>query len=185
MREIELKAKVDDSVSVEALLSSFLEFDGRFEKNDEYWSVTIADSPSRQRQFRLRLRIENGRGVVTSKEKSYGDIMEVNEEIEFGVDDPDSFRAVLKKMGAKLLYTKRKKGGRWRGEGNLQAELVTVEGLGVFLEVEVLQDDSEKPALKEIEERLIGVLRRCGLGRKDIVSKPYSQLLGFGSLSYR
>jgi predicted adenylyl cyclase CyaB len=178
MREIELKAHVSDPEAVRRCLSGFMEFQGDFDKRDEYWSVGLAAKASSGRQFSFRLRSEPERNTVTYKEKTYRDRMEVNEEIEFVLGDRESFLAFLSKMGARPLYSKRKKGSLWRGKDGLQAELVQVEGLGYFLEVEIMMEQSPGWALEEIREKLTEVLRRCGLDERSIEGRPYSQLLG-------
>ncbi len=185
MREIELKAKVIDPEAVAARLAEFMSLDGEFEKQDEYWAIELPTLTSGTRLFRLRLRKDSGRNLVTFKEKTYRADMEVNEEIEFGVDDEKSFRAILERMGAKLLYEKRKKGSRWRGEGGLQAELVHVDGLGDFLEVELLFEECTAPCVEETRNKLLRVVELCGLSGEDLESRPYSQLLGYSIVDGR
>jgi len=179
MREIELKAHVSDPDAVRQKLSGFMEFLCILDKRDEYWSVGLAFPAGANRQFTLRLRSEPDRNTVTYKDKTYRDGMEVNEEIEFALDQRQGFLALLGKMGARLLYSKHKTGSLWRSSEGLQAELVEVEGLGFFLEVELLFEDSSGLDLDEVRKRLIGVLRCCGLDQTDIEPRPYSQLLGY------
>lgn len=178
MLEIELKAKVDDRIEIERRLSTFMSYEGKIDKNDEYWSLPMVTSFIPSVGFRLRLRIEPGKATVTFKEKTYTDNIEINKEVEFGILDPDSFRKFLDKMSAKLLYRKRKSGTSWKGEGGIIAELVLVDGLGEYLEVETLCEEGEEVHVESIKMNLIGIIERCGLSESDIEPKPYSQLLG-------
>lgn len=178
MLEIEIKAKVDDRSSVERNLAGFMTYEGEIEKNDEYWSLPVTTNFISSVGFRLRLRIEPGRATVTFKEKTYTDKIEVNKETEFGVLDPQAFRTFLGKMSAKLLYRKRKTGSSWRGEGGVVAELVRVDGLGEYLEVETMCQEEGEIDVAGIKKKLMSIVERCGISVSKIEPKPYSQLLG-------
>ena len=178
MLEIELKARVRDHASAESRLSTFMAYGGPIDKRDEYWSIPLAAPTAAGPGFRFRLRREPGGDTVTFKEKTYTSTVEINKETEFGVADAAAFRAFLAKMSAKLLYRKNKKGGVWRGSDGIVAELVTVEGLGEYLEVEYLCEESPSVDVNGIRKRLIAVIERCGLPASDIEPRPYSQLLG-------
>jgi predicted adenylyl cyclase CyaB len=102
----------------------------------------------------------------------------VNKEVEFGILDARAFRQFLNKMSAKLLYTKRKSGSSWRGGNDILAELVVVEGLGEYLEVEKLFEDGLDVNTGAVKKTLIEIIERCGLSKRDIEARPYSQLLG-------
>jgi adenylate cyclase, class 2 len=178
MLEIELKARVKDSSAVGERLDSLLVYAGEVEKRDEYWSVPLADSVIASSGFRLRMRYESGKTTVTFKEKTYDGNVEVNREVEFGILDPEAFKLFLGKMSAKFVYGKTKKGKAWTCGADILAELVEVEGLGTFLEVETLCEDSKQVDLEMTKARLQKVIENCGLRERDIEPRPYSQLLG-------
>jgi len=178
MLEIELKARVSDHAAVEARLSALMTFLGDIDKRDEYWSLPLVNSFYPPLGFRLRLRIEPGKATVTFKEKTYTDSLEVNKEVEFGILDAEAFRQFLSKMAAKLLYRKQKNGTSWKGANDILAELVVVEGLGEYLEVETLCDESSEIDVGRIKKALVEVIESCGLSARDIEARPYSQLLG-------
>ena len=178
MLEIELKAKVDDSSIVKKLLATFMTYQGPIEKNDEYWSLPIVTSFIPTIGFHLRLRLEPEQATVTFKEKTYTDNIEVNKEVEFGILDADAFRKFLDKMSAKLLYRKRKSGTSWKGEDGVHAELVQVDGLGEYLEVEILSEEDAAIDVEGIKIKLLSIIERCGLSASTIEPRPYSQLLG-------
>lgn len=178
MLEIELKARVSDHAAVKARLSALMSYLGEIDKSDEYWSLPLVNSFYPPLGFRLRLRIEPGKATVTFKEKTYTDSLEVNKEVEFGILDTEAFRQFLSKMSATLLYKKQKNGTSWKGEGGILAELVVVEGLGEFLEVEILRENDSEIDVGKIKKELVEVIKRCGLSAEDIEARPYSQLLG-------
>ena len=181
MLEIELKARVRDHASVESRLSSFMTYGGPIDKRDEYWSIPLAAPSAAGPGFRFRLRCEPAGDTVTFKEKTYTSTVEINKETEFGVADAAAFRAFLAKMSAKILYRKSKKGGVWRSADGIVAELVTVEGLGEYLEVETLCEETPSVDVNGVRKRLIAVIEKCGLLASDIEPRPYSQLLGVPS----
>ncbi len=180
MIEIELKAKIADPAAIRGKLEGFMAYQGTIEKDDEYWIVPLAvkDPSLFGGSFRVRIRREPSQVLVTFKEKSYQEGLEVNKEVEFGVSDGDSFRQLLEKMSAKLHYRKRKTGTLWKLEGRITAELVAVEGLGDFLEVETICGEGEDIDLRELKSALLEVISRCGLSGRDLEPRPYSQLLG-------
>ncbi len=178
MLEIELKARVDDHEAVLAKLAASMSFVGNIDKRDEYWSLPIVNASSPPPGFRLRLRIEPDKETVTFKEKTYSESIEVNKEVEFGILDAEAFRKFLDKMSAELLYRKQKNGTSWKDENNILAELVMVDGLGEYLEVERLCEEGVDLDIDEIKKDLIEVIKHCGLSARDIEARPYSQLLG-------
>lgn len=180
MIEIELKARVANPAAIRGSLAGFMSCHGSIDKNDEYWIVPLAvkDSSFYGGSFRVRIRQEPGKVLVTFKEKSYQEGLEVNKEVEFGVSDGASFRQLLEKMSAKLHYRKRKMGTLWKLGERITAELVNVEDLGDFLEVETIFEDGSDLDLREIRSLLLDVVTRCGLSDHDLEPRPYSQLLG-------
>lgn len=178
MLEIELKAKVENGATVRRLLESFMTYAGQIDKSDEYWSLPVTANFISMVGFRLRLRIEPGQATVTFKEKTYTDNIEVNKEVEFGILDADAFRTFLGKMSAKLLYRKKKSGTSWKGDDGIIAELVDVDGLGEYLEVETMREEDAVIDVEAIKRDLIEVIQRCGLPISSVEPRPYSQLLG-------
>jgi predicted adenylyl cyclase CyaB len=178
MLEIEIKARVADPTEVRRNLERFMEYGGEVDKRDSYWSIPVPVAPGAAGSFRFRIRREPGQTIVTFKEKSVINNLEVNREVEFGIVDESSFELFIKKMNAVPLYTKRKKGTLWKGSNGLIAELVDVEKLGNFLEVEILQQENEELDTRKLRKLLLSVVERGGLKESDLDERPYSQLLG-------
>ncbi|MFZ2781368.1 MAG: class IV adenylate cyclase [Rectinemataceae bacterium] len=177
MVEIELKARVNDPAAVEARLAGFLKFCGKVDKADEYWGVPACTEPGAQPGFRFRIRTEGDLVRVTFKEKTLRGSIEVNRETEFDVVGHDQFRDFVRKTGAKPLYRKHKHGSCWRS-GELLAELVEVDGLGIFLEIETMREKESASTLEEARTLLYDALGRCGLDTDSLEPRYYSELLG-------
>lgn len=180
MVEIEMKARVADPRAVREKLAGFFSYEGEIEKDDEYWSAPILSASMPAVGFRYRIRREGKGTTVTFKDKTYSDGMEINSEVEFLVSDEAAFRSFMARLSAQPLYRKKKKGSQWRGKDGLLAELVEVDGLGFFLEIEQIVDDARKTDMILIKEKLTRIMEGCGLAQSDIESRPYSQLMGMG-----
>jgi adenylate cyclase class 2 len=153
-----------------------MEHDGPIDKMDQYW-IDPRRTRDQYGRFRFRIRSDGGKYVVTFKDKRMLGTLEVNRETEFAVDDPESFRELLQRLGCEVLYTKRKRGTKWHSEG-MVVEAVTVEGLGCFLEIETLRDSDDEMTLAKARAQLLEVLFRCGLEESDLEPRYYSELLG-------
>ncbi|WKC58258.1 class IV adenylate cyclase [Borrelia sp. P9F1] len=122
----------------------------------------------------IRIRKSNSStDIVTFKNKRLDNDIEINKEIEFGVDNASAFILLLKEMRFKLLYKKNKKSLIYKKE-NLNIEINEVENLGFFLEVEkIIRDKSELPLAKtEIYE----IMEDFQL-KNNIEKKSYFELL--------
>ena len=180
--EIELKAHVKDSKALRLLLSKKAEYICSFEKEDAYWS-SERDLQLPAQGLRLRRetrRFPDGKSeqtcLVTRKIKSVKDGIEINDEREFEVRPAEEFEDFLKKIGLEISFAKRKRGWAFF-RGGINAELVEVEGLGWFIELEILADDNFADSRPEEKERLLNFLNSLGIEREAIESRFYSQML--------
>ncbi|HXV99143.1 MAG TPA: class IV adenylate cyclase, partial [Anaerolineae bacterium] len=136
--EVELKARLNQLEVTEARAAKLGVLKGETLKEDIYFrrrgdtAVVPAD--------RYRLRREQGRAIVTFKELVQAGGVEVNDEIEFGVDDAHAFFQFADRFGFEPFVVKRKKSRVYRVE-RANVELNEVEHLGNFLEIEILCDD--------------------------------------------
>lgn len=187
MIEVELKARVRDPRSVEAAVAAFASRAGEVDKRDSYWRAPGWRSDEVKRDFRVRY--EDGTSVVTFKEKREEGGIEVNVEREFGVTDPEAFAELALRLGCERWYEKRKRGSRYEvasacaAGGKATIEIVEVEGLGPFIEIEVLIEEPEPEAVAAARSELLGILARAGLGEADIERRFYSELLAEAGLA--
>ncbi len=176
--EVEAKARTSDPARIEKLLHDMGSARDQIDFADAYY-VPVATEGYSFHRFRLRRTGEQA--VVTAKEKVGAAGVEANREHEFAVSDPESFEAFARLFGFKVLLEKRKAGRRWTvgpaAGGSLSAtvELIEVEGLGHFVEVEILVDQESE--LEAARNRVIEILQSLGVDQQSIEPTPYTQLL--------
>ena len=182
--EIELKAHVQDSKALKALLFKTAEYSSSFEKEDTYWVSGLALPIPRMRVRKERRSLHGGSVVqatlATYKIKEVRGDIEVNEELEFEVNPGQEFEQFLESLGFKPGVCKRKQGWAFSYKGII-VELVDVEGLGWFIELEViLAAGSREEAVEENRRKLLAFLDDLGISRDAIESRYYTEML-YGS----
>ena len=191
MIEVELKAHVADRAAVEMALASFAVFDGPVDKLDAYWHGPDWRLARGKKGFRVRA--EGGRSVVTFKNKRSEGGIEVNREREFEISDAEAFAEFAQRLGCEPFYRKRKRGARYRVDPEADAdlrpacdgmdrreatiELVEVEGLGDFIEIEVLLPDDDASAVTRARDEIRSLLERAGIPAEAVEPRYYSELL--------
>jgi predicted adenylyl cyclase CyaB len=187
MIEVELKAHIRDRTAVESRVASFAEPEGDVDKLDAYWHGPDWRMQRGKKGFRLRT--ERGRSLVTFKTKRNEGGIEINHEREFEISDPAVFVELAERLGCEPFYTKRKRGSRYRIEpcgpsgsglscpGGATIEIVEIEGLGDFIEIEVLLEEEEPASIALAQGEIRGILARAGVPESDIEPRFYSELL--------
>jgi len=190
--EIELKAHIKDSGALKSLISKKAEYLCAFEKEDTYYfPLGNSDIP----RSGIRLRGESKTfpdgtvkktAYVTYKIKEVRDGIEVNNEKEFEICSSQYspvivFDEFLKMTGLAPGFSKHKKGWAFSKDG-INAELLEVEKLGWFLEMEIVVNDVERDAVKDttVEEKkkqLLEFLSDLGIEKDAIESRYYSEML--------
>ena len=181
--EIELKAHVKDYTALRVLLMEKAELLGAFEKEDRYYLNTGAS---------LRLRVRREKRIfpdgterfytfLTHKTKELRDGIEANEEREFEIkpvsgSNNDDFEFILNSLGLKKDFSKKKKGWAYLKDG-INVDLCEVEGLGWFLELELLAGRKTEETLMPAREKLLDLLNELGIAQEKIESRFYSQML--------
>jgi adenylate cyclase class 2 len=192
--EIELKARVDEREKLKSRLDSLGEYECAYEKNDAYW-VTAPGAqnpplPENRPLSGVRVRREqntgpgghsSGRVLVTCKAKEIHGGIEINDEREFEVSDGAAFEELLERLGLRAGSVKKKKGQAWNcaapGEPDVRAELSEVEGLGWFIELEIIANDNSKKTVTAGRNRLLSLLDTLGVPRDSIESRAYTSML--------
>ncbi|MBI9106859.1 MAG: class IV adenylate cyclase [Spirochaetales bacterium] len=176
-KEIELKAPVFDPDNLKGIL---------IEKYGDYTSIDKDDIYYRYPSGQLaRLRKEGGSNCITVKKKTLAGGIEINDELEFRVDDGESFLSFMQITGAEEYLSKIKKGYRFLSEDGAVIELCEVSNLGWFIEIEKVVPISEDQAGTRAEGRLIddaksvilGVLESLGIPESRLEHRYYSELL--------
>ncbi|HCM27464.1 MAG: hypothetical protein A2Z99_05765 [Treponema sp. GWB1_62_6] len=191
--EIELKAWVEDADAVRRALALFAVKEGEFDKDDAYWlpappagtdAGTLTGVPGSGMGTGLgsglgsgvRIRREGAKAVVNYKRKEVRAGIEVNDEREFEVSDAPAFEGLLGRLGLALDIRKRKRGEAWR-DGEVLIELADIEGLGLFVEIEILAGSDAAAVVQAVRTRLLTVLDRIGVARERIESRYYTEML--------
>jgi predicted adenylyl cyclase CyaB len=185
MIEVELKARIRDRAAVEAAVAAFARPAGRVDKRDAYWHGPDWRLNRGTRGFRVRSELPAGSGpgdvvatVVTFKDKRSEGGIEINREVEFGVTDGVAFVEFARRLGCELFYHKRKSGLAFKaGQGDATIEIVEVEGLGDFIEIELLLEDDDPARIALAQGEIRALLARSGVAEADIESRFYSELL--------
>jgi len=168
-REIELKIRLENPQVFLNRLEVKAHPEANYHKVDTYF---------RGAEGSFRLREAEGKAVVCRKEKTLSAGIEVNRETEFGVDDPDAFRAFAKSLGYRLWYRKEKRGQAWR-LGEVLIEVGTVSDLGWFAELElILEEARDSHAVERARRSLWAALDALEVPRDQVEPKTYSELLG-------
>jgi adenylate cyclase class 2 len=173
--EIELKARVADLGEVERTVAGFARFVRRFDKLDSYWHGPDWRFARGTKGFRIRS--DEGSSIVTFKRKRNEGGIEINDETEFEVSDREAFLTLVRRVGCEPFYEKRKTGTHYEFEGFI-IELVSVQGLGDFIEIERVIPGDEDPAMVAmIQGELKAVLARSGVPESSIEGRSYSELI--------
>ena len=187
--EIELKAHVEDAEAAKRLLFEKAAFLWEFNKEDSYWYREISPGIPGPR-FRLRREklffpdgSEKSSCLLTYKTKTLRDGIEVNDEREFEIGakaggSETVFEEFLGRSGLKPDFSKKKRGWAFNHKG-INAELCEVEGLGWFMELEILIEGADRgeKLFTESRNRLLELLNNLGIEKKAIESRFYSEML--------
>jgi adenylate cyclase class 2 len=205
--EIELKAWVDDFNTVKGRIGALAEFTADFEKEDVYWlPVSRTDSLSAVPSSGVRIRKETLRTqekeaehlvLVTYKVKELRNGIEINDEKEFAVTAPpdtdaagktslSAFEGLLYRLGLEAGVSKKKQGTVWKyDDGNsrgcgsepISVELSRVDGLGIFVELEILTGGNNTETVSIARSRLMALLKLIGIGEDKIETRYYNDML--------
>ncbi len=167
--EVETKAWATGRVEeLWAQLRQWAEYRGEFDKRDTYFSL-----PG-QEQSLFRIRREGHTNTVTYKQKQRNAGFEVNREHEFTVENPDEFIAFSHYLGYEVFIEKHKRGELYRF-GDAGIELSHIEGLGWFVEIEILVEDQSE--VQTARQKVAEVLKMLDVSEEKIESRYYNEML--------
>jgi predicted adenylyl cyclase CyaB len=170
--EVELKAWLHQPEEIEAKAAQLGVFKKETLKEDVYFrrrgdtALLPAD--------RFRLRREVSEAVVTFKQLVEAGGVEVNDEIEFGLDDAHAFYQFADRFGFEPFVVKRKKSRVYQIE-RANVEFNEVEHLGHFIELEILCDDEGLVPVARTE--VARIYHNLGLSTADMEPRRYIELI--------
>ena len=178
--EVEIKAWVRDQKRLEHNLTTVgASVSKSFEKVDSYFRYSRENI-----EHDVRIRGNDGTFVVTYKDKTITDGLEVNQEHEFTVSDPAPMGELLVRLGARPLIEKHKIGALWKlPDSDLNIEISEVSDLGIFVEIEAILDphlisEAQRRFLVTESERTIRtLLSKLEIPARDIEARTYTSML--------
>ena len=178
MIEIEMKAWVTEEAALRARLQDHCRFVRSFVKEDSYWHIPD------EHERRFRLRIDAGRTICTLKQKRLKSGLEINREIEFSISDATAFREFIAMLGYRAETSKHKAGEQYDCDG-LTVELVRIDGLGLFLEVEQVLTNPTEGECQVAEQAVRNFFARMQLPAEAIEPRRYVDMLAAASSQRR
>lgn len=173
MREIEIKARVRDEEKLrKALQTAGIYLETPVKHHDVVYSRPHAkDGDSNENWLRIRTENDN-RHLFTLKRSVIGELDSI--EHETVVENAEELRAIIGYLGYELFsdLTKTREKAH---DGDYEICLDTVDGLGTFVEVEKLCDETVDGAA--VVEELWAYLAPLGITKKDQEIHGYDVLL--------
>jgi adenylate cyclase class 2 len=172
--EVEVKVRLDDLGPLkEKLIERGAVFDPAVVQNDTYFKQrgTFEDGQVQgPGNVIFRIRDMGGRFSMTSKELT--EVRGAWKEYETEITNPEHTRKILESTGLVEVFciNKRREIGKL---GEFSLCLDEVEGLGRFMEVELISEESDGP-----RDRIIAFLKGLGFTDKDIETRGYGEIIG-------
>lgn len=180
MYEIEIKVPLKDAEETEDRLAELgFEMFHRIREEDIYFDTAASQIKNRGEALRVRTVTDLDSGgsesVITFKGKRMDTVSKSRKELETGVSGKETMIEILESIGFHKVTPMVQKVRREYSLGRMNACLDRLEGLGDFLELEIVVDgESEKDdALREITD----VLGRLGYSLADTVRNSYLSML--------
>ncbi len=171
MLEIELKVRVDSLDPIrQNLKDRHAEFKGKQHEHDIYYNAPHRDFGSTDEA--LRVRYTDGPALVTYKGKKlreYG--LKAREELNTAVESGEIFEQILDRLG----FTRTAEVNKWRENyrlGNASFALDQVDGLGTFVEIEIMAETNGADATGQIQK----FAKEMGISGEPILAS-YLELL--------
>lgn len=175
--EIEIKAKLrDEAAVIEKLAALGCEFGAPVTQDDTVYVRTLGTLDDfLSNDVFLRIRMQNdGRVILTAKRpaKKGAEVL-VKAEHEVQVNSAEEARQILGLMGYRPAV-RVKKTRRKAHHGAYEICLDEIEGLGSFVELEVMGEEGEAAAL---QSQMFAFLQGLGVHADDQVKKGYDILM--------
>lgn len=178
MREVEIKARIDDFKMAEGKLlelggkvtSPVIQADRVFLQNGVKMEAVTVNTPV------LRIRQQTPRKILLTYKHIRGEELD-KQEHEVEISDADEMEKILKFSGFYEIvkFTKRRRKCKF---GDYEICLDEVEGLGNFIEIEKLFADGKSDTDgRAAQAELFGFLRRLGAKEQDKVLQGYDVLI--------
>lgn len=173
MIEVESKFSVENAKIIREEIKKIEKFERIDLKVDDYY--TLEDLNQRP-QKSLRIRKINGFYIANFKHRlSYKNGVYAKKEVEFVIDNIESFLGLIKDFGFRKWLRKEKRCEIYGIKKNFQIELNHVKGLGWFIEIEYLVDSESK--IEKARREVVKVMKELGFDENDAVKEGYTRML--------
>jgi adenylate cyclase class 2 len=169
--EVEAKAYAANLSAIEKeLIEKGAKFVTKVKQKDTYFNHPNRDFAETDEA--LRIREVDGKTFFTYKGPKMDSVTKTREEIEIQVEDPESSREFLLRLGFKEVRVVNKIRIKYR-INDFVVCLDEVAGLGQFVELEASCDDQDQ--VNELRESILNILNSLGLTKTE--RKSYLELL--------
>ena len=172
MIEVEVKVRADHS-KVRNVLEKIGAVEIRVEKQSDSYFVAPHRNFAKTDEA-LRIRSLDGRAVLTYKGPKLDRVSKTREELETPVDENPT-KKILQALGFSEAGIVRKKREVFMA-GDITVCLDTVEGLGEFLEVEIVVEDEQKK-VENSRKQLFEFLEQFGVKEEDSIRTSYLEMV--------
>lgn len=179
MIEVEIKLPLyKRSMTERSLRECGFEAGHLVKESDFYFTSDFHDFMKTDEALRIRtcddLTTRQSVSFLTYKGQKLDNVSMTRKELETEIKDADTGRQILISLGYKKLYPVTKL-RQYYHRGNVTACVDQVEGLGAFLELEILTDAPEKreEALRVLED----ILSDLGSSLKETTTRSYLSML--------
>jgi adenylate cyclase class 2 len=185
--EVEVKARVE---SKEKLAKKIESLGGRFTREVEQEDIYFVHPCRnlRERDEALRLRREGEKCILTFKGRRVGKEAKMREEVEVRVDDFEAMKNIFSQLGFEKFFTIRKSRKDFSLDG-ATISLDSVEGLGEFVEIEIVVPSMEKDVVEdanrmlELKKKLLAIAERLEVPTERLTTESYLEMLASKSSS--
>lgn len=173
--EIEKKAWINNLDKINERAAEIAKFVHEEKKYDTYYySGKNIENIDFKNDTIFRIRKNSNGSFITLKEREFHGKTEINVEKEFEIINPDELEDLFKYMGYSILVKKNKISKVYKYK-EASIEVNTIEGLGDFIEVEVVIDNEKNKdkAFKLVDE----IFSLFDINEKLIEDRYYIDLL--------
>ncbi len=173
MIEIEVKGYADDGV-FERVREKFKLIRTEYHE-DTYFRHPCRDFAETDEALRIRIKRFNGHfeAFITYKGPKIDENSKTRKEIEVPISDPDKHLEILESLGFEEVLTIEKTREKYYADKGIVISLDEVEGLGKFIEIEALSNDTE--SITATVNRLKKILKDLGVEKFE--RRSYLELI--------
>ncbi|MCD5425283.1 MAG: class IV adenylate cyclase [Methanosarcinaceae archaeon] len=171
MIEVEIKAKISDANEIRKIITKLgAAFKSKEIESDVYYNAPHKDFAETDEALRIRTSSDIS---MTYKGPKIDSVSKSREEIYIILNDAKNADLMLKALGFKETATVRKMREIYTID-EITISIDAVDGIGEFIEIEILSDDYQNSL-----DKVFGMLELLGLKRENTIRESYLELVLF------